>query len=116
MDGMDAPYTFGEWVKRRRKALDLTQGELANRAGCSVSALRKIELGERRGISNPPGRAGIQVTRSQDGERAVVMGQALAQQDLLYFRLGKHNQAHLPRNPSTGNGSRGNPLSTGCIR
>lgn len=48
MDGTDLPVTFGEWLKSRRKALDLTQAELAQRAGCSVSALRKIESGERR--------------------------------------------------------------------
>ncbi len=45
---MDSPVFFGEWVKRRRKALDLTQEELAQRAGCSKFALRKIESGERR--------------------------------------------------------------------
>jgi predicted ATPase/transcriptional regulator with XRE-family HTH domain len=39
---------FSEWIKRRRKALDLTQDELAGRAGCSVGALRKIESGDRR--------------------------------------------------------------------
>ena len=39
---------FGDWLKRRRKALDITQDELAQRAGCSVFALRKIESGERR--------------------------------------------------------------------
>jgi predicted ATPase/DNA-binding XRE family transcriptional regulator/Tfp pilus assembly protein PilF len=39
---------FGEWLKDRRKELDLTQAELAQRAGCSVPALRKIEGGERR--------------------------------------------------------------------
>ena len=48
MDKSDLPVFFGEWVKRRRKALDLTQEELAQRAGCSVFALRKIESGERR--------------------------------------------------------------------
>jgi len=42
------PAIFGEWLKRRRKELDLTQAELANRAGCSVPALRKIEAGTRR--------------------------------------------------------------------
>ncbi|MGE5221655.1 MAG: helix-turn-helix transcriptional regulator, partial [Omnitrophica WOR_2 bacterium] len=42
------PLTFGEWIKRRRSRLDLTQAELADRAGCSVFALRKIEAGERR--------------------------------------------------------------------
>jgi predicted ATPase/transcriptional regulator with XRE-family HTH domain len=41
-------YTFGNWVKRRRKALDLTQQELAYRVGCSVSLVFKIESDERR--------------------------------------------------------------------
>ena len=40
--------TFGEWVKKRRKALDLTQEMLAERVGCSLSAIRKIENSERR--------------------------------------------------------------------
>ncbi len=39
---------FGEWLKFRRRELDLTQAELAQRAGCSVPALRKIEAGDRR--------------------------------------------------------------------
>jgi predicted ATPase/transcriptional regulator with XRE-family HTH domain len=41
-------YTFGNWVRRRRKALDLTQQELAHRVGCSVSLIFKIESDERR--------------------------------------------------------------------
>jgi predicted ATPase/transcriptional regulator with XRE-family HTH domain len=41
-------YSFGTWVKRRRKSLDLTQHELARRVGCSVSAIFKIETDERR--------------------------------------------------------------------
>jgi predicted ATPase/transcriptional regulator with XRE-family HTH domain len=48
MERTNFPTMFGEWVKKRRKALDLTQKELAHHAGCSVSALRKIESGERR--------------------------------------------------------------------
>lgn len=44
----ERPATFGEWLKRRRVSLDLTQAELAQRAGCSVAGLRKIETGERR--------------------------------------------------------------------
>jgi transcriptional regulator with XRE-family HTH domain len=40
--------SFGNWIKRRRKALDLTQGELARRIGCSMSAIYKIEADERR--------------------------------------------------------------------
>jgi predicted ATPase/transcriptional regulator with XRE-family HTH domain len=41
-------YSFGSWIKRRRKALDLTQRELADRVGCSVSAIFKIESDDRR--------------------------------------------------------------------
>jgi predicted ATPase/DNA-binding XRE family transcriptional regulator len=40
--------SFGYWVRRRRKALDLTQEELAQRVGCAVVTLRKIEADERR--------------------------------------------------------------------
>jgi predicted ATPase/transcriptional regulator with XRE-family HTH domain len=45
---LDFPIFFGDWLKRRRKELDLTQTELAQHAYCSVFALRKIEAGERR--------------------------------------------------------------------
>ena len=48
MTGTDPAISFGEWVKRRRRALDLTQAELALNASCSVFAVRKIESGERR--------------------------------------------------------------------
>lgn len=48
MDDLKIPLSFGEWLKSRRKTLDLTQEELAQRSGCSVFALRKIEAGERR--------------------------------------------------------------------
>lgn len=41
-------YSFGNWVKRRRKALDLTQQELAARIGCSISLIFKVESDERR--------------------------------------------------------------------
>lgn len=41
-------YSFGNWVRRKRKALDLTQQELADRVGCSVATIVKIESDERR--------------------------------------------------------------------
>ena len=37
---------FGARLKRRRQALDLTQGDLAERAFCSVTSIRKIEAGD----------------------------------------------------------------------
>jgi len=40
--------SFGEWLKRKRKALDLTREELAERAGYSAATIRKIEDEERR--------------------------------------------------------------------
>ncbi len=43
-----AEVTFGEWLKRRRAVLGLTQEQLAQHVGCSTIALRKIEAEERR--------------------------------------------------------------------
>lgn len=48
MNGDNARYSFGYWIKRRRKALDLTQRELAERVGCAVVTLKKIEADARR--------------------------------------------------------------------
>jgi len=45
---MDPEVSFGAWVTKRRKVLDLTREQLAKCAGYSVSALRKIESDERR--------------------------------------------------------------------
>jgi predicted ATPase/transcriptional regulator with XRE-family HTH domain len=45
---MECYDSFGEWLRQRRRALDLTRAELGQCAGYSVSALRKIETDERR--------------------------------------------------------------------
>ncbi|MEZ4672416.1 MAG: tetratricopeptide repeat protein [Anaerolineae bacterium] len=39
---------FGNWLKQRRKTLDLTQTELAERVGCAPVTVKKIEMGSRR--------------------------------------------------------------------
>ena len=44
----DNTLSFGYWVRRQRKALDLTQKELARRAWCSVATIKKIESDQRR--------------------------------------------------------------------
>ena len=41
-------HSFGYWLRRRRKALDLTQEELARGVSCSRFAIRKIEADERK--------------------------------------------------------------------
>jgi predicted ATPase/transcriptional regulator with XRE-family HTH domain len=40
--------TFGQWVRRRRRTLDLTQGELADLLGYSTITVRRVEAGTRR--------------------------------------------------------------------
>ena len=45
-------HSFGYWLRLRRKGLDLTQDGLADRAGCSVALIRKIESEERRPSEN----------------------------------------------------------------
>ena len=40
--------SFGQWLGQRRKAHDLTQKELAQRVGCAVVTISKIEADERR--------------------------------------------------------------------
>ncbi len=45
---MESTSSFGYWIRRQRKALDLTQQVLAERVGCSLAAIKKIESDERR--------------------------------------------------------------------
>jgi transcriptional regulator with XRE-family HTH domain len=44
----DGTTFFGQWLRQRRRSLDLTQTELATLIGCSVVSIRKLEMGERR--------------------------------------------------------------------
>jgi len=45
---MDGSASIGYWVRRQRKALDLTQAELARRVGCAEGTIRMIEADARR--------------------------------------------------------------------
>jgi predicted ATPase/DNA-binding XRE family transcriptional regulator len=45
---MGVPESFGKLLQIRRKSLDMTQKELAQRTSCSVSAIRKLEAETRR--------------------------------------------------------------------
>jgi predicted ATPase/transcriptional regulator with XRE-family HTH domain len=45
---LDEDASFGNWVTLRRKALHFTRAGLAQRVGCAVVTLRKIEADERR--------------------------------------------------------------------
>lgn len=41
-------YSFGRWLRLKRKALDLTREGLAGRVGCSAGTIQKLEEEERR--------------------------------------------------------------------
>lgn len=45
---METTPTFGQWLRLRRKALDLTQEDVARIVQCSISEVRKVESDERR--------------------------------------------------------------------
>jgi predicted ATPase len=45
---MQAEISFGQWLKRRRKALDLTQAALARAVPCAVQTVRALEADELR--------------------------------------------------------------------
>lgn len=45
---MNQQITFAEWLKGRRRQLDLTQQALADRINCSIETIYKIEAGRRR--------------------------------------------------------------------
>jgi predicted ATPase/DNA-binding XRE family transcriptional regulator len=45
---MTEMYSFGTWLGQRRKALDMTQRELADRTSCALATIKKIEADERR--------------------------------------------------------------------
>src|SRR5690349_20775021 len=40
--------SFGEWLRQRRRVLDLTQQALADQVGCARITLRRIEAGGRK--------------------------------------------------------------------
>lgn len=48
LDEDSAIVSFGDWLRQRRLALDLTQAALAEQVGCAVVTIKKIEQGERR--------------------------------------------------------------------
>lgn len=45
---IQSSYSFGIWLRQRRRALNLTQAQLADQIGCALITLKKIEGDERR--------------------------------------------------------------------
>jgi transcriptional regulator with XRE-family HTH domain len=64
--------SFGEWLKRQRKAQGWTQKELAFQVNCSISTIRKIEAEHRRPSAQIVGRL-IEVFHIPPNERTVFL-------------------------------------------
>src|SRR5690349_20698241 len=47
-DDAPAGESFAAWLPARRRALDLTQAQLADRASCASATIRQLERGARR--------------------------------------------------------------------
>src|SRR5512138_1157746 len=77
---MDAELTFGQWLRRNRKAYDLTQAELAVQAGCAVGTLRKFEADELRPSKQLAARL-ANVFGIPEAERAAFVAYARGQAD-----------------------------------
>src|SRR5687767_4301304 len=77
---MAASSSFGSWVRRRRKALALTQPELARRVGCAVITIQKIEADQRHPSRQIAERLADQLAIPTD-ERTVFLQAARADPD-----------------------------------
>ena len=74
---MDRIASFDDWMRRQRKALDLTQAQLAARVGCAVVTIKKIE----------------QATRRPSQQMAELLADALAipaGERALFLRMARH--------------------------
>jgi predicted ATPase/transcriptional regulator with XRE-family HTH domain len=65
-------HSFGDWLRQRRRSLDLTQEELARQVGCSAITLRKLEAEARRPSKQIADRL-ADVLKVAPGERPVFL-------------------------------------------
>ena len=70
---MDLDTSFGRWLRARRRALDLTQDDLARRVGCAVVTIKKIEADERRPSLQLAERLADSVQVAADDRAAIIM-------------------------------------------
>src|SRR5262245_36460579 len=98
---MDVETSFGRWLRARRRALDLTQGDLARRIGCSVVTIQKIEADERRPSRQIAERLvdGLMVTTEQRGA-LIRLARAEPYQDVAPVEALEH-QLPTSQRPST---------------
>jgi predicted ATPase/transcriptional regulator with XRE-family HTH domain/Tfp pilus assembly protein PilF len=69
---MDTISSFGEWLRRARKACDLTQAELAQRVGCAEGTIRNLEADGLRPSKQLAARLAARLGLDADTQAAVV--------------------------------------------
>jgi predicted ATPase/DNA-binding XRE family transcriptional regulator len=103
----DDPQAFGRWLKERRQTLHLTQDTLADRAGCALSTVEKIERGQRR-PSHQIAEALATVLRIPDADRVAFVEWARGLPSQYLTRLptptapARHSRLPLPLTPLIG--------------
>ncbi len=77
---MLTPESFPNWLKRRRRALDLSRDELARVVHCSASAIRRLEAGDLRPSAQLAGLlADVLGVASADQENFVLYARGVSQ-------------------------------------
>src|SRR5438093_12701268 len=69
---MDEITSFGVWLRRARKACDLTQAELAQRVGCAEGTIRNLEADALRPSKQLAARLASQLGLAPDALPAVI--------------------------------------------
>jgi class 3 adenylate cyclase len=86
---MERTYSFGYWLRRRRKALDLTQAQLAQQVNCSLDLIQKIET-DRRRPSRPLAEQLANCLRLEGDERVAFLQAARAERAVDQLPLPTH--------------------------
>jgi predicted ATPase/class 3 adenylate cyclase len=69
---METITSFGEWLRRARKACDLTQAELAQQVGCAEGTIRHLEADALRPSKQLAARLAAQLGLAPDAQAAVI--------------------------------------------
>jgi predicted ATPase/transcriptional regulator with XRE-family HTH domain len=93
---MEIEFSFGDWIARRRRALGLTQRELAGAAHCSEVLIRKIEADERRPSASVAAQLAAQL-QIPEGAHALFI--AVARGERMVAQLGAADALPAPAAP-----------------
>src|SRR4051812_18428380 len=93
--GMERRDSFGYWMRRRRKTLDLTQPELAQQVGCAVGTIQKLEGDERRPSKQLAARL-ADLLLIPSAERDIFLQVARAERAIDQLEIGDRRSEMLP--------------------